>query len=112
MVGYTASDPAKKSPGLAAAVWVGNRADEKPIMTKNGKDIYGSTLPGPIWRDFMNRALKAMKMPKATFAAPKDIGHKTEGTGKSPLPSTPPDPNPDPSGGNGGGAFPRPSRTR
>jgi membrane peptidoglycan carboxypeptidase len=30
---------------LAAAVWVGNRADEQAIVDKNGATIWGSGIP-------------------------------------------------------------------
>ncbi|GAA2587280.1 transglycosylase domain-containing protein [Dactylosporangium fulvum] len=106
MVGYSAYDPNKKSPGLAAAVWVGNKAEEQKIVNKNGSPIIGGNLPGPIWRDFLDGALTAMKMPVVKFPAPKYVGHKDVGTGVSPAPSIPlpgtsGDPN-IPGGGNGG----------
>ncbi|UWZ36760.1 penicillin-binding protein [Dactylosporangium roseum] len=133
MVGYSASDPGKKSPGLAAAVWVGNKAEEQKIVKKNGDPIIGGNLPGPIWRDFLDGALTAMKMPKVNFPSAKNVGHKDVGTGISPqptipLPGTSGEPNnrgdgnggipgspgnPSPGqGGNGGGIIPTTSPTR
>ncbi|WP_238009588.1 transglycosylase domain-containing protein [Dactylosporangium sp. AC04546] len=103
MVGYSAYDPAKKSPGLAAAVWVGNKAAEQKIVNKSGQGIIGGNLPGPIWKDFLEGALTALKMPKVNFPAKKGTGDKEVGTGISPQPSEPVmsiDPN------NPGGGFP------
>jgi membrane peptidoglycan carboxypeptidase len=124
MVGYAAYDPAKKSPGLAAAVWVGNKGDEQPIVDKNKRAIIGGSLPGPIWRDFLDAALTQMKMPKINFPPPKNTGRLDVGTGVSPQPSAPPaDPN-NPGGGfpgqgqsqgpggNGGGVVVTPTRRR
>ncbi|GAA2549700.1 transglycosylase/D,D-transpeptidase PonA1 [Pseudonocardia hydrocarbonoxydans] len=49
MVGYT--------PSLATAVWLGTDTS-KPIQTAGGSPIYGRMIPGSIWRDFMNAALR------------------------------------------------------
>ncbi|GAA2624273.1 transglycosylase/D,D-transpeptidase PonA1 [Dactylosporangium fulvum] len=81
MVGYTAHDPAAKSPGLAAAVWVGNRAEEQKLVDKAGQSVVGGALPGTIWRDFLDGALTAVAMPKAAFPPPVGIGDKAVGTG-------------------------------
>ncbi|WP_432833470.1 transglycosylase domain-containing protein [Dactylosporangium sp. CA-092794] len=133
MVGYSAYDPSKKSPGLAVAVWVGNKDKEQPLIDKNKKAIIGGSLPGPIWHDFLNDALTKLKEPKIGFPPPKMTGRIDVGTGVSPQPSVPvfPDPNNpggpgipgDPNqggngqtqnpGGNGGGnGFPTTSPTR
>ena len=32
------------------------RDEEKPLLTKSKGKIFGATLPGPIWRDFMDAA--------------------------------------------------------
>ncbi|XVV03782.1 transglycosylase domain-containing protein [Actinosynnema sp. CA-248983] len=64
MVGYT--------PSLAAGVWMGT--DSGTVALKNSKNamIYGSGLPGEIWKKFMDRALA--NAPKETFPKPKPIG--------------------------------------
>jgi membrane peptidoglycan carboxypeptidase len=49
MVGYT--------PSISASVWMGSDTNQ-PIVTSAGKIIYGSGLPGAIWQEFMNAALK------------------------------------------------------
>ncbi|MEV6931624.1 transglycosylase domain-containing protein, partial [Dactylosporangium sp. NPDC051485] len=106
MVGYSAYDPAKKSPGLAVAVWVGNKANEQPIKDKNGRAVIGGTLPGPIWMDFLDAALTQLKEPKVNFRPPAHTGRIEVGTGISPQPSLAPtfDPNfPGNGNGNGGG---------
>jgi membrane peptidoglycan carboxypeptidase len=130
MVGYTMSDPSKKSPGLATAVWIGNKADEQPIKNSKGQTIIGARQPGLTWQYFMNNALKDVGMPKVKFNEPKYTGDKQEGTGNSPAPtqpSIPPDnnqpggndnnnPNPNPStsnsGGTGGGGPTNPRSSR
>jgi len=94
MVGYSAYDPSKKSPGLAVAVWVGNKDKEQPIKDKKGTSIIGGSLPGPVWRDFLDAALTQLKEPKINFRPPANTGRLDVGTGKSPEPSLPPaDPN-------------------
>ncbi len=60
MVGYT--------PSLSASVWVGR--DEGNVALKNaeGKPVFGSGLPGQIWKKFMDKALEgtpAEPWPKA-----------------------------------------------
>ncbi|WP_426508964.1 transglycosylase domain-containing protein [Dactylosporangium sp. McL0621] len=130
MVGYAAYDPVKKTPDLAVAVWVGNSGNEQPIKDSSGKSIIGGSLPGPIWRDFLNDALTQIKAPKVNFRPPANTGRLDVGTGISPQPSAPVvDPNnpgggqtQDPNnpgngqsqgaGGNGGGAVPTTETTR
>ncbi|MER7003008.1 transglycosylase domain-containing protein [Dactylosporangium sp. NPDC000555] len=89
MVGYTAYDPAKKSPGLAVAVWVGNKADEQPLKFKDGKDVIGGHLPGPIWQDFLDAAMAQLKAPKINFRPPANTGRNEVGSGISPQPTIP-----------------------
>jgi membrane peptidoglycan carboxypeptidase len=48
-VGYT--------PSLSTAVWVGTD-DNSPIKTSAGSPIYGRMVPGSIWQQFMNAALR------------------------------------------------------
>lgn len=130
------------TPGqLATAVWVGNASKEQALRTKSGQKVFGATLPGPIWKKFMDAALK--KYPKVGFAPKVGVGDVTAGELASPAPvvtapnpadnnnqgqnnnpnnclipafcpSTPPNPNTSPTtGGNGGGAgFPTPRRSR
>ncbi|MGR6319462.1 transglycosylase domain-containing protein [Micromonospora soli] len=65
MVGWTGA--------LAAAVWLGT-TDGKPLKTTDGSyEVYGSTGPGPIWRQFMEQATAAMKLDpdKYRFEDPK-----------------------------------------
>ncbi|WP_327007246.1 penicillin-binding protein [Dactylosporangium sp. NBC_01737] len=127
-VGYTAYDPGKKSPGLATAVWVGNKAEEQKIVDSKGAGIIGGNLPGPIWQDYMDKAEAIIKQPKINFPGPKNVGNLEVGTGISPQPSVPVDPtipgggpgipggpgntqSPGP-GGNGGGIIPTVTPTR
>ncbi|SCL29176.1 Membrane carboxypeptidase (penicillin-binding protein) [Micromonospora rhizosphaerae] len=68
MVGYTGA--------LAAAVWLGT-TDGKPLKTKDGSyEVYGSSGPGPIWRQFMEQATAALKLDpdKYRFGTPEFPG--------------------------------------
>jgi membrane peptidoglycan carboxypeptidase len=118
MGGFVPYDPGKKSAGLAAAVWVGNKAEEQAIKFKNGGNIIGGKLPGPIWRDFLDAALTKVNTPKLKFPPPKGTGNKEIGDGVSPQPSLPPvDPlpgqsAPPPGPGNSPPPNPSPSRRR
>jgi len=59
MVGYTRA--------LAAAVWLGT-TDGKALRTRNGStEVFGSSYPGPIWRQFMATATAALKLDKEKF---------------------------------------------
>jgi membrane peptidoglycan carboxypeptidase len=49
MVGYT--------PSISVAVWVGGDGN-KPLHDKNNKPIFGATIAGPTWQDFMTTYLK------------------------------------------------------
>ena len=84
MVGYSASDPALQSPGLAVAVWVGNKAEEQRLFDKSGKAIIGGALPGTIWRDFLDDALTTLQLPKVDFPPAKHVGDKLVGNGVKP----------------------------
>ncbi|WP_281291744.1 transglycosylase domain-containing protein [Saccharothrix saharensis] len=63
MVGYT--------PSLSAAVWVGR--DEGNVALKNaeGKPVFGSGLPGQIWKRFMDKALEGT--PAEPFPKPAKL---------------------------------------
>lgn len=50
MVGYTGA--------IAAAVWLGT-TDGTPLVTTDGDDVFGSSHPAAIWRQFMTQALAA-----------------------------------------------------
>lgn len=78
MVGYT--------PQLATAVWVGSKDPKKPmIKDKNGRSVGGAGLPGEIWQQFMNNALKGAEVLR--FAPATGIGDPNSGNG---IPTTPP----------------------
>ena len=91
MVGYTRA--------LAAAVWVGT-TDGKALVTKDGNvNVFGSTYPGPIWRQFMANALEAMALDpdKYRFEAPKVTPSPTPSPIPEPTPEPTPEPSPEPS---------------
>ncbi len=61
-VGYT--------PQLAVAVWVGYPDELKPMLTEfGGKPVAGGTLPALIWKSFMTRADKQLKLDPEPFSA-------------------------------------------
>jgi membrane peptidoglycan carboxypeptidase len=96
-VGYT--------PSLSTAVWVGTDKSD-PIRTKSGAVVYGRTLPGPIWQQFMNAALKGA--PKDTFSAFEPLGtaayanNDPSGSSSSYYSSTTPTASPDGNGNDNG----------
>lgn len=76
MVGYT--------PSLSTAVWVGTVEDNKPLETKWGSPVWGSTLPADIWKSTMDGALKGTSNER--FPKPTKIG------GYAGVPAAPPPP--------------------
>jgi membrane peptidoglycan carboxypeptidase len=69
MAGYT--------PTLAASVWMGTDPGNIALFDKKkNRDIYGSGLPGEIWKKFMDGALNGAPMEK--FPKPKPIGQFEE----------------------------------
>jgi membrane peptidoglycan carboxypeptidase len=65
MVGFT--------PQLSASVWVGKDAGNVAIKDKSGNPIFGSTVPGQIWKRFMDGALQGAQAEK--FAKPKPLNN-------------------------------------
>ncbi|MFC7481862.1 transglycosylase domain-containing protein [Luedemannella flava] len=61
-VGYTKQ--------LATAIWVGNKSKEKPLRLKSGQLIYGSTLGGPMYREFQSRVAKALDLKRESSVSP------------------------------------------
>ena len=64
------------TPNLAASVWVGNPDSTVPMraITVNGKkyvDVFGATLPGPIWQQAMKNAL--LNQPIIPFQSAPDV---------------------------------------
>ncbi|MEU8263245.1 transglycosylase domain-containing protein [Micromonospora sp. NPDC048999] len=96
MVGWTGA--------LAAAVWLGT-TDGKPLKTKDGSyQVYGSSGPAPIWRQFMEQATAALKLDpnKYRFGDPRFPDDTPPPTMNRPAPVTssptpPPSPTPTPS---------------
>jgi membrane peptidoglycan carboxypeptidase len=79
MVGYT--------PSISTSVWMGSDTNA-PIVTSGGKIIYGSGLPGAIWQEFMNAALKGT--PKESLPAKALIQGDTGQGVPDPTTSAPP----------------------
>ncbi|WP_246076455.1 transglycosylase domain-containing protein [Amycolatopsis cihanbeyliensis] len=63
MVGYT--------PSISTATWVGTGTGD-PIRDKRGRKVYGSGLPGEVWKEFMDSYLKGK--PKEKFQKVDLIG--------------------------------------
>ena len=95
-VGYT--------PSLSTAVWVGSDASDA-IRDSRNRPIYGRMLPGQMWQEFMNNALKGT--PKESFSrfVPMGTPPVDNGAGGQPsttTTSTPPTSTPNSSNQNGG----------
>ncbi len=78
MVGYTRA--------LAVAVWLGT-TDGEPLITKDGSfEVFGSTHPATIWRQFMLDATTSLGLDTAhrTFRAPQPAGAPSPATSPSP----------------------------
>jgi membrane peptidoglycan carboxypeptidase len=86
MVGYT--------PQLSASVWVGKDKGNVAIRNKEGKAIFGSGLPGQMWKKFMDGALAGVA--KESFPKPVPLGNFNPPR-KSDPPSAPPSSNTQPS---------------
>ncbi|MEV6874857.1 transglycosylase domain-containing protein [Amycolatopsis sp. NPDC051128] len=71
MVGYT--------PSVSAAVWVGGDGN-KPLHDSKNKPIFGATIAGPTWQNFMNLYLKGKPAEKFDKVAPigKDVNDVTQ----------------------------------
>lgn len=62
MVGYT--------PSLSVSVWMGRNEGNKPLLNAKNESIFGSGLPGQIWKKFMDKALEGTPMEKFPKAKP------------------------------------------
>ncbi|MDZ4265018.1 MAG: transglycosylase domain-containing protein [Mycobacterium sp.] len=78
MVGFT--------PSLSTAVWVGTTEGTKPLVNASGSAVYGSGLPGQIWKATMDGALDGTD--DESFPKPEEIG------GYAGVPQAPPPPPP------------------
>ncbi len=84
------------TPQLATAVWVGSGIKndiELRDKANYNKRVYGSGIPGRIWRAYMDGALAGK--PERDFKEPKYVSYKM-GNAPSPTPSAPPPLVPDP----------------
>ena len=62
------------SSALAAAIWVGNRADERALLDKNGATIWGSGLPSQILRQVLSQSATQLGLTSTPFPSPAFIG--------------------------------------
>ncbi|WP_380158829.1 penicillin-binding protein [Kineococcus sp. R86509] len=70
------------TPQLAAAVWVGHHEGYKTLNREriNGRrysQVFGATIPGPIWAHIVGPASNVLNLPKATFTDGTNQGLKT-----------------------------------
>jgi membrane peptidoglycan carboxypeptidase len=68
------------TPSVATAVWIGTDQNS-PIKTSDGTPISGATLPGTIWKSFMDDTTKSQ--PEQQFGAFKPIGAPPAAVGPS-----------------------------
>jgi membrane peptidoglycan carboxypeptidase len=70
------------TPQMAAAVWVGHHQGYKTLNGEriNGRrysQVFGATIPGPIWANIVGPASEALNLPKATFTDGTNEGLRT-----------------------------------
>jgi membrane peptidoglycan carboxypeptidase len=70
------------TPQLASAVWVGHHSGYRTLNREriNGRrysQVFGATIPGPIWANIVGPASNALNLPKATFTDGTSAGLKT-----------------------------------
>ncbi|WP_412541162.1 transglycosylase domain-containing protein [Longispora sp. K20-0274] len=90
------------TPQISTAVWVGPKKDRIPLYvntspsqpfseTSHHAQMYGSSLPGSIWKTFMENAHSVLKLKPEPFPKATPIGDPNKlGNGQSPTPSAPP----------------------
>jgi membrane peptidoglycan carboxypeptidase len=64
-VGYT--------PSISAAVWVGDPF-QTALKTKTGKNVFGATLAGPVWKSLMDSYLGGVKPAEDKFPKCEPLG--------------------------------------
>jgi membrane peptidoglycan carboxypeptidase len=73
---------------VAASVWVGNydkKNNPLPIKTADGKNMSGGSVPGAVWKLFMDLASKYMDAPEETFPPNVTVGNpEMKGNGLPP----------------------------
>jgi membrane peptidoglycan carboxypeptidase len=75
---------------IAASVWIGNydkNNNPLPIKTANGKNMSGGSVPGAVWKLFMDLASKYIDAPDEDFLPNVKVGDPNlKGNGLPPLP--------------------------
>jgi membrane peptidoglycan carboxypeptidase len=75
---------------VAASVWIGNydkNNNPLPIKTANGKNMSGGSVPGAVWKLFMDLASKYIDAPDEEFLPNVKVGDPNlKGNGLAPLP--------------------------
>ncbi|MEV6851207.1 penicillin-binding transpeptidase domain-containing protein, partial [Actinoplanes sp. NPDC051411] len=54
-------------PQLAVTVWVGGKEKKVELHLKDGRDMFGASVPGEIWRQVLNSSAKALDMKQVDF---------------------------------------------
>lgn len=65
------------TPQVAVAVWVGNKADERPLTDRTGAPVTGATLPAQIYRQFLAVAMAGV--PHTDIVQPPPLGDPKAG---------------------------------
>jgi membrane peptidoglycan carboxypeptidase len=79
---------------LAASVWVGRervlktgKTEVLPVKKPNGENMSGGSVPGEIWKQFMDAAVSDLGAPKENFPPDVKVGNpEMKGNGLEPLP--------------------------
>jgi membrane peptidoglycan carboxypeptidase len=77
-------------PQLAVTVWVGGKEKKVELKLKDGRDMFGASVPGEIWRQVLNNSTKALDMKQTDFPDRISTGDPTKfGNGVAPPPQAP-----------------------
>jgi membrane peptidoglycan carboxypeptidase len=72
-------------PQLAVTVWVGGKKDKVELHLKDGRDMFGASVPGEIWRQVLNSSTKALDMKQVDFPDRANTGDPSKfGNGVAP----------------------------
>jgi membrane peptidoglycan carboxypeptidase len=79
-------------PQLAVTVWVGGKQKKVELKLKDGRDMFGASVPGEIWQQVLNNSAKALDMKQLDFPDRITTGDPNKfGNGVAPPPQAPPD---------------------
>ncbi|MFI6076646.1 transglycosylase domain-containing protein [Actinoplanes sp. NPDC051343] len=77
-------------PQLAVTVWVGGKQKKVELHLKDGRDMFGASVPGEIWQKTLNDSAKALDMKQVDFPDRITTGDPSKfGNGVAPPPVQP-----------------------